>query len=529
MSAMATRSRTAAAELSARRSEAACVSDWALLPDAFLRLLGARVSGASRGVSRLVCASWSLEVGHGFKWLRPMHWRRAIVVSFTGLECLVLGPHVRGLCVSDLAGLPRLRELHLGSAVLASLPLSCWRSLEVLAVRSSRIDPGDDLTAFFASATGLRSLSLGVVTGPRAVGMEELTSLTALTSLSMDMEPYFNFGGVDALANVPAIVGAIPSLVGLLELRCGYLSDGDSTLRDALAALPALTSLDISDSGARIQSLDALSALRALTRLDLGSCAASSLVPLGALRASLRELTVTQSSADLGPVYELAGLERLSLGGWHVPLGVSTLLRDVSRLTALTDLDLGRCGGRLGTSLAPLIALAPHLRRLDVGGTQLGMPAEELLAPLTRLEALKIDAKPGAWMRAVPALRVLDIGDLDDWMRFGEHDSLSFAAWCRAAGDHLERCGALKCLAIRHLHDAPSLLVDHLVRAMEATPTLASLDVSHWRGKRLPRHVLERLARMPQLLKLRAHAMLFDCDAVRTPDEIQRHVDCILK
>jgi len=241
------------------------------------------------------------------------------------------------------APLPTLRSVCLESSGLASLP-GAWCS----------------------ALAGLTSLSL---TGAYLRTLPaELALLTALRQLDLSDNLLLGDVGGDEAGELPACVGALPSLTSL---------DISRTAVRRTAALPGLSSLRA--HGCRLE----------------GAPGGDGDAPLFAgMAGALRELDapggLARPVADLG-VPLLTGLVRLDLSGHDAAAaGLSSL----GALTGLRELALRSCN--LRGSLAPLLSRVPLLESLDVSlnrgfGCLSGLgPGRSLFAVLPGLTSLKV-------------------------------------------------------------------------------------------------------------------------------------------
>jgi hypothetical protein len=253
--------------------------------------------------------------------------------------------------------------------------------------------------------------------------------MTALTDLSL---------GNCSLGNhdIDVALAGLHSTLTRLDLRRCYMDDVSK-----LAAFTALTSLSVAEVDSVTEaSLQALLTLTALTRLDLGKCrdamlpsGLAALAPLTGLASLSLAGSVLYSQTFVGVAALGASLTRLDLRGCQVSgccmedlwwAAVETEedrrrrrrrrrdgqatdgLRSLSRLTALTDLNLAwsRGPGLRGSSHTPdgyatychlvrgLSAIADSLTALNLNRCEaLTDEAVAGLAPLTNLTSLNVE------------------------------------------------------------------------------------------------------------------------------------------
>ena len=225
-----------------------------------------------------------------------------------------------------------------------------------------------------------------------------------------DSDPVANEEGVltlDLLREAAGAAGAGPSDAVELDLH----NRGITTLaRGALSRCGAtLADLDLSFNAVSV--VEGLEPLVALRHLRVYDNRVTDLRGLRAVGATLRSLRAQNNAfASLEGVETLRALTLLRVDG--NPLGTHQGTRLVGRCTALTRLDISRCGltklegfatlHRLSTlaaagnrlrSLEPL-AKCVSLTELDVADNRLSDDALRHLAPLRRLDALVLDGNP---------------------------------------------------------------------------------------------------------------------------------------
>ena len=265
------------------------------------------------------------------------------------------------------------------------------------------------------AAPGTSSRILGRVNGGAlgtrpAARPPSTTRPPAKPARPVDSDPVANEEGVltlDLLREAAGAAGAGPSDAVELDLH----NRGITTLaRGALGRCGAtLADLDLSFNAVSV--VEGLEPLVALRHLRVYDNRVTDLRGLRAVGATLRSLRAQNNAfASLEGVETLRALTLLRVDG--NPLGTHQGTRLVGRCTALTRLDISRCGltklegfatlHRLSTlaaagnrlrSLEPL-AKCVSLTELDVADNRLSDDALRHLAPLRRLDALVLDGNP---------------------------------------------------------------------------------------------------------------------------------------
>ena len=261
-----------------------------------------------------------------------------------------------------------------------------------------------------------------------------------------DSDPVANEEGVltlDLLREAAGAAGAGPSDAVELDLH----NRGITTLaRGALSRCGAtLADLDLSFNAVSV--VEGLEPLVALRHLRVYDNRVTDLRGLRAVGATLRSLRAQNNAfASLEGVETLRALTLLRVDG--NPLGTHQGTRLVGRCTALTRLDISRCGltklegfatlHRLSTlaaagnrlrSLEPL-AKCVSLTELDVADNRLSDDALRHLAPLRRLDALVLDGNPirdPSKMPTLPELVELSLARCG-FATFGPRGALAAAA-----------------------------------------------------------------------------------------------------
>ena len=275
------------------------------------------------------------------------------------------------------------------------------------------------------AAPGTSSRILGRVNGGAlgtrpAARPPSTTRPPAKPARPADSDPVANEEGVltlDLLREAAGAAGAGPSDAVELDLH----NRGITTLaRGALGRCGAtLADLDLSFNAVSV--VEGLEPLVALRHLRVYDNRVTDLRGLRAVGATLRSLRAQNNAfASLEGVETLRALTLLRVDG--NPLGTHQGTRLVGRCTALTRLDISRCGltklegfatlHRLSTlaaagnrlrSLEPL-AKCVSLTELDVADNRLSDDALRHLAPLRRLDALVLDGNPIRDPSKIPTL-----------------------------------------------------------------------------------------------------------------------------
>ncbi|RHW74440.1 leucine-rich repeat protein (LRRP) [Trypanosoma brucei equiperdum] len=205
--------------------------------------------------------------------------------------------------------------------------------------------------------------------------LQELPSLRTLwlRNSNMTLTDFFHVGEVDTLESL--------TLRGALNFKC----------LEAVARLPRLRALDLSETLVNDKCLHAISACKTLQQLGLSSCKRlRDVSPLTQI-ASLEELNLSrcENLKEVGALYRLSRLFRLDLRGVHLTYRV---VYSLSKCTGLTELYVSSCEGLSGVawlsnleSLGDLdiqwrknlkhtgdvLACLPLLRVLDLSGTSI--------------------------------------------------------------------------------------------------------------------------------------------------------------
>ncbi|MBX3269309.1 MAG: hypothetical protein KF729_03555 [Sandaracinaceae bacterium] len=302
---------------------------------------------------------------------------------------------LRGLAVMEcspaslraLAGYPELRQLAIGvpAGPEAVASLAALERLEVLDVT---LDHGGAVS--LAQLPPLPALRRLVVGGTHALGREDaeaIARMRSLRELAITARTLDEFR--DALAAMPALrsldlatveldAGALRRLVeasDLVELRVGLAERLDD---EAVALLRDETSLEVLElRGAALtdRGLDALAGLERLWHLDLTGARITTLGPLRGL-ARLRSLGLAgtrATDAELSTVARLRELRVLDLR--RAP--ISTL----DPLASLPNLRVLRAAETLvGDESIPTLRAMSSLREVDLDRTRATGPAIERLA-----------------------------------------------------------------------------------------------------------------------------------------------------
>ena len=299
--------------------------------------------------------------------------------------------------------------------VVASSPNMDWDAYDaaVAATKDRKASAAHPRSKGAAPGTSSRILGRvnGGALGTRpAARPPSTTRPPAKPARPVDSDPVANEEGVltlDLLREAAGAAGAGPSDAVELDLH----NRGITTLaRGALGRCGAtLADLDLSFNAVSV--VEGLEPLVALRHLRVYDNRVTDLRGLRAVGATLRSLRAQNNAfASLEGVETLRALTLLRVDG--NPLGTHQGTRLVGRCTALTRLDISRCGltklegfatlHRLSTlaaagnrlrSLEPL-AKCVSLTELDVADNRLSDDALRHLAPLRRLDALVLDGNP---------------------------------------------------------------------------------------------------------------------------------------
>jgi hypothetical protein len=311
------------------------------------------------------------------------------------------------------------------ACVVASSPSMDWDAYDaaVAATKDRKASAAPPRTK--GAAPGSSSRLLGRVNGG-ARGMRpaarppSTTRPPAKPARPADPDPDANEAGVVTLGllrEAAGAAGAGPSDAVELDLH----NRGITTLaRGALGRCGAtLADLDLSFNAVSV--VEGLEPLVALRHLRVYDNRVTDLRGLRAVGATLRSLRAQNNAlASLEGIETLRALTLLRVDG--NPLGTHQGTRLVGRCTALTRLDISRCGltklegfatlHRLSTlaaagnrlrSLEPL-AKCVSLTELDVADNRLDDDALRHLAPLRRLDALVLDGNPIRNPAKIPTL-----------------------------------------------------------------------------------------------------------------------------
>ena len=301
------------------------------------------------------------------------------------------------------------------ACVVASSPNMDWDAYDaaVAATKDRKASAAHPRSKGAAPGTSSRILGRvnGGALGTRpAARPPSTTRPPAKPARPVDSDPVANEEGVltlDLLREAAGAAGAGPSDAVELDLH----NRGITTLaRGALGRCGAtLADLDLSFNAVSV--VEGLEPLVALRHLRVYDNRVTDLRGLRAVGATLRSLRAQNNAfASLEGVETLRALTLLRVDG--NPLGTHQGTRLVGRCTALTRLDISRCGltklegfatlHRLSTlaaagnrlrSLEPL-AKCVSLTELDVADNRLSDDALRHLAPLRRLDALVLDGNP---------------------------------------------------------------------------------------------------------------------------------------
>ena len=277
-------------------------SAWDALPDNLWAAVFSRVEPqGDLPACRGVCGSWRVHGTASVRALKP----RFIFTYMMGIW--------RGVTVLDLSRLDQTSLSHIEDYDWSHRTLSGLRSIDF----AGRANAG--CLERLRRVTGLTELNLRG-SEVHANALQWLRCLTCLTKLDLSSTSI----GEDELEEV----GEIVSLEELNLDNCPYLSDA------AMLQLCSLTNCP----------------LTGLTKLVLGCCLAVTdvgVVELARSMPHLRELDLNGlwdvTDAGVIAIAGLANLTRLGLGSTYrmTPVGLRALC---TRLTALTHLDLHRCG-----------------------------------------------------------------------------------------------------------------------------------------------------------------------------------------
>ena len=340
------------------------------------------------------------------------------------------------------------------SCVAASSPNMDWDAYDaaVAATKDRKASAAHPRSKGAAPGTSSRILgrvnggALGTRPAARPPSTTRPPAKPAKPARPPDSDPVANEEGVltlDLLREAAGAAGAGPSDAVELDLH----NRGITTLaRGALSRCGAtLADLDLSFNAVSV--VEGLEPLVALRHLRVYDNRVTDLRGLRAVGATLRSLRAQNNAfASLEGVETLRALTLLRVDG--NPLGTHQGTRLVGRCTALTRLDISRCGltklegfatlHRLSTlaaagnrlrSLEPL-AKCVSLTELDVADNRLSDDALRHLAPLRRLDALVLDGNPirdPSKMPTLPELVELSLARCG-FATFGPRGALAAAA-----------------------------------------------------------------------------------------------------
>ena len=340
------------------------------------------------------------------------------------------------------------------SCVAASSPNMDWDAYDaaVAATKDRKASAAHPRSKGAAPGTSSRILgrvnggALGTRPAARPPSTTRPPAKPAKPARPADSDPVANEEGVltlDLLREAAGAAGAGPSDAVELDLH----NRGITTLaRGALSRCGAtLADLDLSFNAVSV--VEGLEPLVALRHLRVYDNRVTDLRGLRAVGATLRSLRAQNNAfASLEGVETLRALTLLRVDG--NPLGTHQGTRLVGRCTALTRLDISRCGltklegfatlHRLSTlaaagnrlrSLEPL-AKCVSLTELDVADNRLSDDALRHLAPLRRLDALVLDGNPirdPSKMPTLPELVELSLARCG-FATFGPRGALAAAA-----------------------------------------------------------------------------------------------------
>ncbi|KAK9802590.1 hypothetical protein WJX73_009243 [Symbiochloris irregularis] len=322
---------------------------WDWLPEGFLRDVVNHLDLASAGNFRLTCARWRIVADRN---VERLHLSKAKVHNVVAQF-----PCVRDI---DMSGCQNVRNRNVTILARSSLRLRslCIGHASTMAYGKPRIT--NQALASVAELKSLRMLCLGDCGAITNNGMAVLASLTSLTSLAVLRCPRIADKGLSILTSL--------NLLEHLDVS-GCVKVTDATLQLA-AAVPSLRSLHTAYtriSGAGIRRLAAATNLTSLRfhAEDIPDFALAALTGL----TNLQELWVPQC-------YNLSGN------------GVLAATRGLSMLQSLNL----RGAPLTEEHLSSLVTMLPGLTHLQVRGIELGPKAMRLLAKLSKLESLTLDA-----------------------------------------------------------------------------------------------------------------------------------------
>ena len=329
-----------------------------------------------------------------------------------------------------------ISSLELPAHTMEELPVGSFTGLTMLDVSMNCVLQQSPLGMQLSSLMQLQCLNVNSLFLPDDVLLSFAAALSSLTALSvLDM-------GNNAIASGPAcseLVTALATLPALqsLELSDNYLLDEGSALVAALPRMSTLRELSLQNNELHDDTVGplacALGQLPLLMDLSIASiCVGSSAGTPPALRlcSTLTALTNLTSlcisgngfhSPDasaladiLSPLSKLCHLEMgmLGLPPAHLGCTASTL----AQISCLSSLDLSNNSMRLegAKQLAPHLARMTWIRDLDLSSTMLSPAGLHMigdsLRPLTALRAVRLDdvvgsgSAPEAWGRVFAAL-----------------------------------------------------------------------------------------------------------------------------